>query len=240
MKIIISLILIINSTLFSLNLSSERKLINDFNDIPFSKSKKEIETYFSTFNPQNNKLFKVYEGEFDNIIKKKIIIPYYNIINQNLYDEDFTIFKKSKGFTFTLTHVNDYTLPKLFPFNKWNPLIKKLRLCFQKDLLFEKEAFLRLNKVSQALIILVVLKSNFGKPIVEESEIQYKGTNRFVWVKNNIKIEYVFSHAKNMFNQEIGYNAKLKMTHELMLENVNKHLRLINAKLIRILTSDQS
>ncbi len=241
MKIIIILItLSIYCISFAEDKSPSRKLWNDLDSLAFGHDPKGIGEQFKKQDKVHYKLVKVVEGHFEREIKKRVDFPYLIKKNQNFYDEDFSIVTRSNHSQLSLRQINDFTLSRYYPIHKWNPLIQFVRLTFYRDRLYEKEASLHFHRVSQALVVLRVLKDRLGEAQSEESEIQYRGYNRFLWKNKKIRVEYIFHPAKNKYSQMIGYKGTLTFSHLRSARQARSHLRKVKSKIRRLLASEKN
>ncbi len=238
--VLVAVILLIYCVSFAANRSPSRKLLSDLDSLPFGHDPKKVGELFKKQDKTHYKLIKVVEGRFEKEIKKRIDFPYLIKKNQNFYDEDFSIVTRSNHSQLSLRQINDFTLSRFYPIHKWNPLIRFVRLTFFKDRLYEKEASLHFQRVSQALVVLRVLKGRLGEAQSEESEIQYRGYNRFLWKNKKIRVEYIFHPAKNKYSQVIGYTGTLTISDLKGAREARSHIRKVKSKIRRLLSNGKN
>ncbi len=238
--VIIAVILLVYCFSFAANRSPSRKLLSDLESLSFGHDPERVGELFKKQDKTHYKLIKVVEGHFEKEIKKRVDFPYLIKRNQNFYGEDFSIVTRSNHSQLSLRQINDFTLSRFYPIHKWNPLIRFVRLTFFKNRLYEKEASLLFHKVSQALVVLRVLKGRLGEAQVEESEIQYRGYNRFLWKNKKIRVEYIFHPAKNEYSQVIGYKGTLILSHLGDAKQARTYIRKVKSRIRRLLASDRN
>ncbi len=227
------------SATYSYTPSPERKLADDLKSIPFRSSPEVISEILKKYDSENYNLIRVAEGYNSQKLTGELGIKFMKL-KENLYDEDFSLIKNPDKTVLVLNHIRDFTLSDFFEKKSWNPLMKKLRLTFYQNRLYEKEFKVQFPKAYHALTVISVLKKHYGRPKIADSEIHYQGYNRFVWENQAIKVEFRFQPSKNQFSQKTGFQGTLAMTEKSLASNAYSHLSKIKTKLRKTISSPNS
>lgn len=216
-------------------ISPIRNVIKQIESIPLGANFKQVEKIFQKIDKKYAKLVKIPEGKYEKQVKEAV--KGTNALNfvEDYFDQHFTVVNSLDDQSrLSLIYLNDFTLSYYFPIKKWNPKIQTMKFTFFGESLFEKTSQLQFNDVQEALVILRELKNRYSKPKVDESEINYKGKNYFLWENKKVRIEYQFEPAKDKFQQLKGYQGKIILTDLKNFQKAHTYIKIVKSKLLKL------
>ncbi|MDH5680190.1 MAG: hypothetical protein OEZ36_01270 [Spirochaetota bacterium] len=210
-----------------------RSLYHDLTAIAFGGGLKEVVGYLRACQPGGTKLYKPRETMLELKLKNNLNLKYISKSKANIYDHDFSVYLSRGEVRLSLRQLEDYTPQAGFAYDRWNPLIKKVRFRFHKGKLYETLTEIRPGGVANSLVILSVLQEQFGGAKVKENELQYDSWNRYVWEGSDLEVEYQFYPSRNRYRQWTGYSSKLRISHKQLLSEARAYIIRVKGKIQR-------